>query len=63
MARQLKILQDKKQKKRQLKLRDLAPRKEAKGGTSKSPKRAGDSKSPIPKSLKDFLQRDSRRID
>jgi hypothetical protein len=63
MAKQLKILQDKTPKKRQLKLRDLAPRKQAKGGTSKSPKRAGNSKSAIPKSLEEFLHRDSRRID
>jgi hypothetical protein len=63
MARQLKILPDKTPMKRQLKLRDLAPRKEAKGATSKSPKRVGDSKSAIPKSLEEFLQRDSRRID
>jgi hypothetical protein len=60
MARQLKILEDKTQKKRRLRLRDLASRKETKGGARK---RAEHPKLPIPKSLEEFLRRDSLRID
>jgi hypothetical protein len=61
MAKQPETLPDEAPKKRRLKLRDLPAQKRTKGGTSKGS--GHKSKSPIPKSLEDFLKRDSLRID
>ena len=61
MAKQPKIFEEKLPKKRRIRLRDLAPRKEVIGGAAKNEKE--QKSSTVPSSLEDFLGRDSLRID
>jgi hypothetical protein len=58
--RELKKSQDKKTK--SLKLRDLTPQKDAKGGAGKSASSSNGSASRVPSSLNEFLKRDSLPI-
>jgi hypothetical protein len=63
MARQPKTLPDETAKKKPVKLRDLPARKQTKGGAPKSQDPPRKTRSPIPKSLEEFLRSDSLRID
>jgi hypothetical protein len=63
MAKQPEILREEAPKKGRLKLHDLPARQPPKGGASKSHGSAPKSKSPVPKSLEEFLKRDSLRIN
>jgi len=49
-------------KTKSLKLRDLTPQKDAKGGAGKGSAPFNDSKSTVPTSLEEFLKRDSLPI-
>jgi hypothetical protein len=53
--------QDRKTEQRELKIRDLPPQKDARGGASK-PSKNSNSAATVPKSLQEFLKRDSLPI-
>jgi hypothetical protein len=62
MMKQQSVQQDKKASRRQMKMEDLSPRREQKGGSSGKIVGSGNGNSAIPTSLQEFLQRDSLPI-
>jgi hypothetical protein len=63
MKQQSVLQQDKKASRRQMKMEDLSPRRERKGGSSGKTAGSGNGNSAIPTSLQEFLERDTLLIN